>query len=188
MQLQLPPASELDEWMGRRQRPTSSCCSGRVSHLPRRQTRSCRSDALSEEGRRSQSRQRAGFCLALTDLMARSSVMQRHLAWTLARWLFFRRPTLQEPTSLAVLPLGVPASYCPGRTTWGIKHGRIASPASCAALGEMALTRASVDDQRLVQDLFLTSPDRTSSSGSRCQRHTFIGHHETSSLQKYEYY
>lgn len=55
MQLQLPPASELDEWMGRRQRPTSSCCSGRVSHLPRRQTRSCRSDALSEEGRRSQS-------------------------------------------------------------------------------------------------------------------------------------
>ncbi|PTB76051.1 hypothetical protein M440DRAFT_1422195 [Trichoderma longibrachiatum ATCC 18648] len=133
-------------------------------------------------------RQRAGFCLALPDLMARSSVMQRHFAWALARWLFFRRATLQEPTSLAVIPLGVPASYFPGRTTWGIKHGRIASPASCAALGEMALTRASVDDQRLVQDLFLTSPDRTSSSGSRSQRHTFIGHHETSSLQKYEYY
>ena len=50
------------------------------------------------------------------------------------------------------------------RTARAVTHGLIASP-TCelgAPLDEMALTRASVDDQRLVQDLFLTSPDRTS--------------------------
>ncbi|KAL7820081.1 hypothetical protein V8C26DRAFT_381253 [Trichoderma gracile] len=160
--------------MGKRQRPTSSSHSRRVSHLSRRTKNLAPMlpAASMIPPRRDPQLDGARFraCNAT--------------CWALVRRLPYGRPNLHEPhvSCCPVSPLArFPLASQP-RTSYAGLHGQLRMaallrpPASCVLRwDEMALTRASVDDQRLVQDLFPTSPDRTSSLESRYQRHTFIG-------------